>query len=145
MGKSENNDEPALHPEIWDEKHETAITVRNLRGCAKAKIYRPNPCAEGVKAPIYRTLRMLVLDWHSLRKDTYFSALTPCAQGFGQLILDFAQPLIFSTSMAVSCFLSQISGCKAGSQLFSGLLKNLCTALGYLLKVCKALAQPFWN
>ena len=66
---------------------------------------------------------MFVLDWHSLKKGIYFSAFTPFAQGFGQLIkaiLDFAQPL---NSMAVSCFLSQISGCKAGSQLFSGLVK----------------------
>ena len=67
--------------------------------------------------------RKFVLDWHSLKKGIYVIAFTPFAQGFGQLILDFAQPLKFHISMAVSCFLSQVSGCKAGSQIFSGLLK----------------------
>ena len=42
------------------------------------------------------------------KKGIYFSAFTPFAQGFGQLILDFAQPRKFRTSMAVSCFLSGI-------------------------------------
>ena len=31
LARSKNKCEPALHPEIWDRKHETARKVRNLR------------------------------------------------------------------------------------------------------------------
>ena len=70
--------------------------------------------------------RTFVLDWHSLKNVIYLSAFTPLAQPFGQFFLPLPKPLhnqLISYITAVSCFLSHISGCKAGSRLQSALLK----------------------
>ena len=95
--------------------------------------------------PAYR-YRPSVLDWHSRSKGIYSSAFTLLAQGFGQVFLALHKAL-HSPQIFNGCLMLSVENFRVQSQftIIVRLAQSLCAALTQLLRVCKALAQPFWN